>query len=66
MPLKKVTHDQSLTTEERAAANRLDPILSSDVAVSLEFSSKTFFNLNLTIFLIGDFLLIHSVSCLCK
>ena len=66
MPIKKVTHDQSLTPEERAAANRLAPILSSDVAVSLEFRSNTFLNLNLIMFLMGDFLLIHSVSCLCK
>ena len=39
--LKKVMHDQLLTSAERTAANRLTPMVSSEVAVSLLFRAKT-------------------------
>ena len=40
-PLKKVMHDQLLTSAERPEANRLTPMVSSNVAASLLFRAET-------------------------
>ena len=39
--LKKVMHDQLLTSAERTEANRLTPMVSSNVAASLLFRAET-------------------------